>query len=289
MEKTLSAVVGLLNLDTDTLKDSAGKWLPDDALAAELQKQAAERIAALKTEQYGRGQRVTNKAMIAQMKAHGFENPDGLKDAELYAAFAEHLASKSGGDGKKDWDEATAKKDPVVAALLRNSISGLQAKNLEIQTAFDTYRKTEGLKIAKTIAQAKAREILEKNGAVLETPQVKKDARLAQFYRLLDWDEIEVNESGEVVLSKEGQPKTDDFGKPVTFESYVKGLNDNLFGWQKQDPNKGGGNPGGGKPSGGNGAAMNFADEKAFNDYMRTATGPERLAAAKAWVEGAAN
>jgi hypothetical protein len=248
---------------------------------------AKAQVSAAKTETEKRFTRVAFEKYRKAMKEQGFDVPDGVTDVkQLVTEFAEFKAG-SGGDGGSDLTPETAAKNPIVKQLLDTRLKAAADENARLKSEHEAYKKTEGLKIVKTVAQQKAAAALEKHKAILEVEGVvTKDQRLASFFSLIPYNELALDDNGEPILLDPitGEQKTDNFGKPITYEAHIVEMNKGLFGFHKQDPGNGG--SGGGKSGGGSGDGgkkkYQFENEAAYNvAYSRATDAAERAQMSK--------
>lgn len=283
-QKLIAAFCVALGINTDefiaTLKGEKETLEINDALLSDLTAAAKAQVLAAKTETEKRFTRVAFEKYRKAMKAEGFDIPEGVTDVtQLVTDFAAFKAG-SGSEGG-DITPETAAKNPIVKQLIADKLKAASEKNAELQQQFEQYKKTEGLKIVKTVAQQKAAAALEKHKAILEVEGVvTKDQRLASFYNLLPYNEIAVDENGEPFLidAATGEKRTDEFGKAIPFEKFVVEMNKGLFGFHRVDPKNGGSGGGKSGTESNTGKKYKFADDAAYNAAYSQATDPAERA-----------
>ena len=300
MEKLIQALASALNLDaeefTAALRDG-DKWLADEQLADKIGEAARTQVKAAKEAQLKRGKRETMLQVERWMKAQGFENPDKLQGDDLFDAYAEHQKAQSapagdGADGGKKPGEMSREdlaKLPTVKELMAEAVKSAAAKYEAVNAEFEQYKKKTTVERIAATARQTAAQILEENRAILEVPgsDITKAQRLEAFYRFLDFDKMQVDEKGNIVLlDANGDPLVNDMGKPISYKDRELEINKGLYGFHTQDPNRGGGNPpaNGGQKPGEWKPSVTFADQAAYDNFYRTETDPvKRAEGAKSW------
>ncbi len=300
MEKVFTALASALNLDAEefnaALRDG-DKWLTDEQLADKIGEAARTQVKAAKEAQLKRGKRETMLSVERWMKAQGFENTDGLQGNELLEAYAEHQKAQSaptgdGADGGKKPGEMSREdlaKLPTVKELMAEAVKTAAAKYEAVNAEFEQYKKKTTVERIAATAKQTAAQILEENRAILEVPgsDITKAQRLEAFYRFLDFDKMQVDDKGNVVLlDANGDPLVNDMGKAISYKDKVLEINKTLYGFHTQDPNKGGANPpanGAQKPAEWK-PSITFTDQAAYDNFYRTETDPaKRAEGVKSW------
>jgi hypothetical protein len=301
MEKIFQALASALNLDveefTAALRDG-DKWLTDEQLADKIGEAARAQVKAAKEAQLKRGKRETMLQVERWMKAQGFENPDKLQGDELLEAYAEHWKAQApagdpSADGGKKPGEMSREdlaKLPAVKELMAEAVKGAASKYDAVKAEFEAYQKKTTVERIASVAKQTAAQILEENRAILEVPgsDITKAQRLDAFYRFLNFEGMQIDEKGAVVLlDPNGDPLVNDMGKPVSFKDKVLEINKSLYGFHTQDPNKGGANPpaNGGQKPGEWKPSITFADQAAYDNFYRSETDAKKRAeGAKSWA-----
>lgn len=254
MEKTILGIASALKLDAPafvaTLKDSDGKWIADDEMAEKFEAIIQERFAAARTTNKKAFQGEYNTLLQKFVKGRGFDNVDNLSGKELleaYAAWADE-SQPAGADGRKaaemTLDELA--KTPVGKQLIAKSKEEAGKAYQQLQGEYESAKKKWTTERVSDVAKRRMLEHLEEAKVMLEVQgsTVSRAKRVEAISSLLNFSELGLNEKGEpVFVDADGNPKTDEFGKPIDFKKHVVGLGSELYGIVKQDPNKGGANP----------------------------------------------
>ncbi len=287
MEKIIGAIASALNLDATELaaelKDGEN-WLEEGKIAEALLPKMSAQVKAAKEAQYKRGVREKGVAVGKFLSKSGFSNADNLEGDALLEAYTEHIRASAevptGGDPKAMPKEELAKL-PFVKELVNEGKQSAGAKLAEMQAAHDAERrKWEGDRV-KDLAAARIPEFLDGAKVILDVHGVdgSRAARIRAISSQIDWSSVRVGQDGGLVfVDADGNPKTDDFGKPMDFKKHVVEIGSATFGTHAATPGKGGAGPTG-TPSGGQsgGKVYSFASTEDFNaQYMREADAAKR-------------
>lgn len=213
----------------------------------------AENAKALREAQYNRGIKKKaqdiERAVLPLFEKHGI---DGFATIEQgIEQLAEQLGKVE--TGKPDFSTLTPEQlnDLPAVAKLRNALQAATAKAEQSESNFNNYKAQQSQAAARQAALAATVALFESENAA--TGAATKSAAAEMFLRTIPTGKIGVDASGNpVILSDDGQPETDEFGKAVNFADYVR--TNYAFGFNAADPGKGGsgaGAGGNGNPQGG--------------------------------------
>lgn len=296
MDKIIGAVASALNLDATELsaelKDGE-KWLEEEKVAEVLSAKVSAQVKAAKEAQYKRGIREKGKAVEQFLSRAGFANPDKLEGDALLEAAVDFMKASHDGEGGKDPKALTREelaKLPDVKALITEAQRAAGAKYEQLSAQFETEKKSWQSQRIQDLGAARLPEILEEAKVVLDIPGTEgsRAARIKAVNSMIDWGSVGVDDKGAFVfLDSDGQPKTDDFGKPVDFKKHVVSIASGIYGTHLADPKKGGAAPSGG-PSGQGGGTyqrtFTFTDAKDFNSqYLGESDQAKRSTMLKDW------
>jgi hypothetical protein len=289
--KILGAFASALNIDVAEL---TGKLKTGDAWNTDAAETIADVISsqfrAVKEAQFKRGVREKGKEFEKLLGKHGFQNPSKLEGEELVNEFVETLkgeATQKGADPAKMSKEELLKLPEVKSIFEEGKRTG--AANFEtLKAEFDREKASWQQQRVKDKAAAILPSLLEEANIVLDVKGVEgsKARRIAAISSMIDWNEVTVNDKGELIfVDQDGHPKTDDAGKPVDFKKTVVGIASGIYEVRTQDPNKGGANPAGNPTNPANPGGEKYTpsfnfnkDEKAFNAAMLNELDPGKRA-----------
>lgn len=289
MDKIIGAIASALNLDatelTAELKDGEN-WLEAGKLAETLSSKISAQVKAAKEAQYKRGIRERAKAVESFLSKSGFTNPDKLEGDALLEAYTEHLKASA------EPDPAHAGKEPAkmtreelaklaeVKALITEAKQQAGAQIEALKSQYESDRANWQRERVLDVVQSKLPAYLKAANVNLEVPGAAdgEEKRIKAIAALLPTGEIGLNEKGEpIFLDADGQPKTDDFGKPLDFKKHVTELGANLFGIRKVDPSKSGIAPQTGQKPGPNDQRVyTFANKEAFDSQFLVESDPAK-------------
>lgn len=276
IEVLLRGLASGLNLDATEfiaeLKDG-DKWLEGAALTDKVVSNMTAQIKSAKDEQRKRGQREMGETLERHLSGLGFENTEKLKGPKLVDAFIEWKESNIPNpvDDPAKLSKEVLAKLPQVKDLVQEKLTQAHQKFTDLESEFSNYKKQESVKQVRSVAESAMASILKAKGAVLESKAtgVTEQQRLTALARLLDWTKVGLSQDGKpIILGDDGEEAKDEWGKPLTFENYVVDLNKGVFGFNTQDPNRGGGDPPPGGGGQGAGAKMRFNTEADFTKYI---------------------
>lgn len=297
MEKIIGAVASALSLDavelSAELKDGE-KWLEEEKLAEILSAKVSAQVKAAKEAQRLRGIREKGKAVEQFLSKQGFSNPDKLEGDALLEAYSDYLKASHEGEGGKD-PRAMSREDlaklPDVKALVVDAQKAAGAKYEQLSAQFEAEKKSWQSQRVQDLGAARLPEILEEAKVVLDIKgsEGSRAARIKAVSSMIDWGSVGIDANGGLVfIDSDGQPKTDDFGKPVDFKKHVVGLASGIYGVHLADPKKGGAAPAGGQSGQGGGGTYqrthSFNDAADFNArYMVETNVSTRASMLKDW------
>jgi hypothetical protein len=288
-DKIIGAIASALNLDatelTADLKEGEN-WLEAGKLSETLFAKISAQVKAAKEAQYKRGIRERAKSVESFLSKSGFVNAEKLEGDALLEAYTEHLKASA------DTDTAHAGKEPAkmskddlaklpeVKALVNEAKQQAGQQIETLKTQYDTDRTKWQRDRILDVAQAKLPAYLKAANINLEVPGVAdgEEKRIKAIMSMLPTGDMGLNEKGELVfMDSDGQPKTDDFGKPLDFKKHVTELGANLFGIRKVDPSKSGVAPQNGQKPGANDQRVySFADKDAFSAAILVEADPAK-------------
>ena len=280
-EKIIRAFCGALGIDASefiaTLKGEKDELEYNDATLGEITATAKNQVAAAKTETEKRFTRVAFEKYRKAMKEQGFTVPEGVTDVnQLITDFAEF---KSAASAPGELTKESAAKNPIVKELIAEKLKAAADAADQIKNEFEQYKKVQGIQVVKTVGAKYVEDLLTEKRAILETENVKKETRLAAILNTLPWENIRLDDKNKLVLfdPETNDLKKDTFGKIVPVDNLIVEAA-SIFGFHKQDPNKGG--SGGGKvpDKSGQGGAYNFSDRAAFEKAYSQSTDPTERA-----------
>jgi hypothetical protein len=294
-DKILGALASALKMDAQELLadlKTGDDWAENavDTLSAKIRAQ----LKAAQDTQYKRGIREKGKATEKFFASMGFENPDKLEGDEYLDAAREFLESKvpEGGADPVKLDREALSKLPEVKALISEAKTAAGQRLSELETAISQKEKQFRQERVKDIAAAKLPEILEAHKVILDAPGVEgsKSARIAAVQAQIDWSKVAIDDKRNLVfVDDDGNPATDEFGKPVDFSKHVVSVAAPMFGIQTQDPHRGGGRPAGTGGGAGGSQTWTFENAAAFDKAIMSEGDPgKRADMRRAFLEQAA-
>ena len=181
-------------------------------------------------------------------------------------------------------DDDKVKTHPLFLALEKKAIEDLKAAKAEGQTALETFKKEMQTGQRRSLAQAKAKDILLSMKPVLEDDAMIANTRISDFLREFEALEYETLEDGGLLPMKDGKRMENEHAHPVDFETLTKQIAARRFKFQVQDPKGNGGNknePG----QGGNAkpVAVPKNETELWAAYNSTKDGAEQKAILDAW------
>jgi len=171
---------------------------------------------------------------------------------------------------------------PEVKALVTEAKQQAGQQIEALKSQYDTDRAKWQKERVLDVAQAKLPAYLKAANINLEVPGTTdgEEKRIKAIMSMLPTNELGLNEKGELVfMDSDGQPKTDDFGKPLDFKKHVTDLGANLFGVRKVDPSKSGIAPQNGQKPGANDSRVySFENKEAFDKAILVESDPAKRA-----------
>lgn len=277
-EKIIGALASALNLDATELfaelKDG-DKWAENatELLSGKISAQ----VKAAKEAQYKRGIREKGKAVEQYLRGKGFDNAEKLEGEALLEAAFEFLTPKGGNSGQSGEPAKMTKEDllklPEVKALIDEGKKQAGSQFEALKAEYDAAKTTWQTMRIKDLSAAQLPSYLDEAKVILDVPgsQGTKEKRVQAIAALIDWSKVSLNEKNQLIfIDEQGQPATDDFGKPLDFKKHVVGIAAEIYGVHKTDSSKGGAAPGGKPSNPGNTRADKYAftDSKAFQEAL---------------------
>lgn len=284
-EKIIRAFCGALGIDASefiaTLKGEKDELEYTDTTLGEITAAAKNQVAAAKNETEKRFTRVAFEKYRKAMKEQGFTVPEGVTDVnQLITEFAEF---KSAASAPGELTKETALKNPIVKELLADKLKAAADAADQIKNEFEQYKKVQGIQVVKTVGAKYVEDLLTEKRAILETENVKKEARLSAILNTLPWENIRLDDKNKLVLfdPETNDLKKDTFGKVVPVDNIIIDAA-SIFGFHKQDPSKGGSGGGRSGSEGGNtGKKYQFENQAAYEKAYSQATPAEKAQMSK--------
>jgi hypothetical protein len=163
MEKLIKAVLSALKMDADAYEqftNEGGELLEESALIHKLKEVLTERVKETQRASHGKGLSDHEKKIAAFTAKQGFDNPDGLKGEELFAAYSE-WAKEQAGESKSGEPNADASKLQAENAKLAKQVEKLQQANDALKTEYDGFKTKAKRETVEQIGKRKALEIAE--------------------------------------------------------------------------------------------------------------------------------
>lgn len=290
MDKLILGIASALSIDAEelaSLKDGE-KWLDESALTEKFSEIVKAQVTAAKDAQFKRGFREKESAVKRFLRNAGFSEVGKLEGDGLLEAYTEHVkttveAPENGGkDPHKMTREELAKLPEVKALTLEaKQQAGQQYEALkgEFEQAQTKWKRSR----VEDVANAKVPNYLKSANINLEVPGSAEgeSKRVRAILSMLNFGELDVDKDGELIfVDQDGQPKVNDFGKPIDAKKHIAEIGADLFGIRKIDPSKGGVNPIiGQKPGGSDPKVFTFGgDQKAFDASFMTESDPAKRA-----------
>jgi len=292
-KEILSAFLGAtLNLQSDKLAEILYKKADDGSVTDQLNEGILDTLKKLDTERVGKLKPDTKQffdngykkaqAEIATNWEKLIREKFGVESEatgeELLAAALEKVSKPS------KLDDDKVKTHPLFLALEKKAIEDLKAAKAEGQTALETFKKEMQTGQRRSLAQAKAKDILLSMKPVLEDDAMIANTRISDFLREFEALEYETLEDGGLLPMKDGKRMENEHAHPVDFETLTKQIAARRFKFQVQDPKGNGGNknePG----QGGNAkpVAVPKNETELWAAYNSTKDGAEQKAILDAW------
>ncbi len=280
-EKIIRAFCGALGIDASefiaTLKGEKDELEYTDTMLGEITAAAKNQVVAAKNETEKRFTRVAFEKYRKAMKEQGFTVPEGVTDVnQLITEFAEF---KSAASAPGELTKEAALKNPIVKELLADKLKAAADAADQIKNEFEQYKKVQGIQVVKTVGAKYVEDLLTEKRAILETENVKKEARLSAILNTLPWENIRLDDKNKLVLfdPETNDLKKDTFGKVVPVDNIIIDAA-SIFGFHKQDPTKSGSGGGRNPETPGKGGAYNFQDRAAFDKAYSQSTDPAERA-----------
>lgn len=276
--KQASLLTGLSEVELEDLLESA------DDKGAVLFEKARERSKTLSDakvkEGYSKLGRRATQLLRPLAEKYGFELGETIEESmEALQTALSDVPKGSAGELTKE----ELASNPIVKAIVAERLKSVaekydaEKKALELQVN-ETRKAATKATAAKAIA-----EILRAENAVLGQATPEKASEIA--LNLIGLDNIQIDQSGNIVITNGGQPATDDFGNALSLADAVKA--NWVMGFNSVDPGKQGGNPpppGAGKKADGK---YNFASAEEAQKLLSNPkiTAQERMEIFKAIAE----
>lgn len=227
----------------------------------------AKKFAAIKDENHGRGLRKAMEVVEDWVKSKGFIPEDGIQGAELLEAWATTLQKSDGGEKGKKLTPEQMESDPVAQEWLTTKVKALKEAH-DKKTGLLTEQLIQAQnKSLRDRVQREALAVLDASNWVSGDDEDMKKRRVDTIFRLLEYDHLKEDKSGNVVVVDEsGNPRKDATFNAISFADYVKGINP--FGVHQYDPDKKSPSPPP-TPPGGQPPKIKIRDGKHYEELRR--------------------
>jgi hypothetical protein len=230
----------------------------DESKAIEFFKnQLAEKVRSVTENQLGRGKKEAHtnweKAIKARAQAREVQLSEDLKGEALIDALLESMTPQGG--NVEELTPEQLKKHKAFQSILEESITPFKAKLTEYETALETERKSNLVRLNQEAVINQGFEVLENaNWKKGETPeeQAKRKKTMTDLFQLYTngFTKVKVENGNVFLLNDAGEIDKDELHNVKDFKKWVLELNS--FGTHAFDPGKGssGASSGQQKPSG---------------------------------------
>jgi len=244
---------------------------PTTEIIPEIEKLVSEKIRTVGENQRNRGLKEGRKLFEKAIKSQFEPDDQTLEGLELWDAFNEHLEASKVSTPDTLTKEALAKM-PEVKELIADGKKAALKKYSDLEHEFQDYKAGVKAEELKSKVEKQGVKLLTKNRVKFESDGLDTDKRLNAIFKQIDYSQLKVEGEEIIVLDSDGHPKEDDFGKAVTFESYLLDIGVPLYGVRKQDPDKGSPERDR-KPGVTGGTEIVIRDESHFNELLSKTTG----------------
>ena len=226
--KQASLLTGLSEFE---LQDKLESAEDPGAVIFEAARERSKTVGAQKVaEGYSKLGKRANSLLRPLAEKYGFDLADTIE--ESFEALQNALTTTGTPDGNLTKEEL--QKHPAVVALLNERAQALSAKFEEQRKALESQVSEVKKAATRTAAVKSIATILQSENAVLGQATPERAAEIA--LSMIGLDALTIDSAGNIVVTKDGQAATDEFGNALSLTDVVK--SSWALGFNQADPTK---------------------------------------------------
>lgn len=220
----------------------------------------AAKFNDIKNNHYGRGLKEGASKFESYIKTQFDSEKQGT---ELLQDYLTHIESKSQ-KAKDKFTPEELKANPVVKQLVDAEVKALKEEKDRVLEELNGERNRYYTEKLTEKARGEAINVLEKIRWAKSDDHEQADKQKKAIFSLIDYSRLKLDGDKIILVDANGEAEKDQYHNPISFESYIEGLNP--FGIHRVNPNQRSPQGQQGNP---NAPALKIRSQQEYDEYIR--------------------